>query len=136
MQITVPPVAKPSCVGEPRYSHCDWDHFQIQQGYTSQAITGKDSGGPPPGSAAPVYAMPYEKDSAKGVLLVNKKAVAVDVTIAGATDGSATSVEVNTDPSCSDPGFEPQVQKAISAKGVLSLGPFAVAVVTELVEAE
>ena len=56
--------------------------------------------------------------------------------IAGATGGSATSVEVNTDPSCSDPGFEPQVQKAISAKGVLSLGPFAVAVVTELVEAE
>lgn len=29
--------------------------------------------------------------------------------IAGATGGSATSVEVNTDPSCSDPGFEPQV---------------------------
>lgn len=64
MQTTVPPVANPSCVGKPRYSHCDWDHFQIQQGYTSQAITGKDCGGPLPGSAAPVYAMPYEKDGA------------------------------------------------------------------------
>lgn len=49
-----------------------------------------------------------------------------------ARGGEATVVEVNTDPSCSEPGFEPQVRKSISSAGALSLGPFAVAVVTEL----
>ena len=80
--------------------------------------------------------MPYTMgaDTAKGLLIVNKKSVAVDVTITGAKGGQATAVEVNTDPSCSEPGWEPQVHKEISSEGVLSLGPFAVAVVTQLKE--
>ena len=80
--------------------------------------------------------MPYTMgaDMAKVLLIVNKKSVAVDVTITGAKGGQATAVEVNTDPSCSEPGWEPQVHKEISAEGLLSLGPFAVAVVTQLIE--
>ena len=82
----------------------------------------------------PVYVMPFEKAGKRGMLVVNKRSVPLELTIAGATGGHATAVEVNTEPDCSEPGFEPQVAKEISAAGVLSLGPFAVAVVTELFE--
>ena len=114
------------------YSHCDWKELSKPGGnYMSEVVTGKDSGG---GGAdgPPIYAMPYTKDGKKGMLIVNKKSVGAEVTIAGAKGGQATIVEVNTDPSCSDPGFEPQVRRPVSAEGKLSLGPFGVAVVTEL----
>ena len=74
------------------------------------------------------------KDGKKGVLVVNKKSVAMELTIKRAKGGEAMVVEVNTDSGCSEPGFEPQVRRSISAAGVLSLGPFGVAVVTELTE--
>ena len=58
--------------------------------------------------------------------------VPMALTIVGAKGGEATVVGVN--PGCSEPGFEPPVREAISDAGVLSIGPFAVAVVTELLE--
>ena len=106
---------------------------KITENYMSEVATGQDSGdGAADGTNSSIFAMPYTKDGNKGVLLVNKKATAVELTIKGATGGQATVVEVNTDPACSEPGFEPQIRKPISEAGVLSLGPFAVAVVTEL----
>lgn len=115
------------------YSHCDFDNLaHIGADYESEVVTGRDSGGGGPTTSSPVYVMPYIKDNRKGLLVVNKKAASLELKIAGATGGLATVVEVNTDPKCSDPGFEPQVRKEISADGVLSVGPFGVAVVTEL----
>ena len=106
---------------------------KITENYMSEVMTGQDSGdGAADGTNSSIFAMPYTKDGKKGVLIVNKKAAAVELTIKGATGGQATVVEVNTDPACSEPGFEPQIRKPISEAGVLSLGPFAVAVVTEL----
>ena len=106
---------------------------KITENYMSEVVTGQDSGdGAADGTNSSIFAMPYTKDGKKGVLIVNKKAAAVELTIKGATGGQATVVEVNTDPACSEPGFEPQIHKPISEAGVLSLGPFAVAVVTEL----
>eukprot|EP01047_Picozoa_sp_COSAG01_P021787 COSAG01_NODE_1275_length_10938_cov_100.784482_11_plen_116_part_00 len=90
-----------------RYSHCDFHNLLAVGGhYQSEVVTGKDS---QPAEAAPVYAMPYEMDGGRGILIVNKKATSVEVTIAGVKGGQATAVEVNTDPSCSEPGWEPQV---------------------------
>ena len=88
------------------YSHCDFAHLgKPGGGYRSEAVTGKDSGGNGPANtdSTPVYVMPYEKEGKKGMLVVNKKATALELTIVGATGGQATVVEVNTDPSCSDP---------------------------------
>jgi hypothetical protein len=55
---------------------------------------------------------------------------AVEVMIAGAKGGSATVVEVNQ--ASTEPAMEPQIRKEISSGGALGLGPYAVAVVTEL----
>ena len=90
--------------------------------------------GTEPTNVHAVYVMPYMKAGKKGMLIVNKKSVGVQVSIKSAVGGQATVVEVNTDPRCSEPGFEPQVRKIISAAGTLDLGPFAVAVVTKLLE--
>ena len=116
-----------------RYSHCDMSSLlQVGRGYVSEVVTGKDSGGSP--NAAPIYVMPYVMgDNQKGVLIVNMKAAWQQVEIVGVTDGIATVVEVATDgPNAAEPGFAPQVAKQIGADGILNLGPFAVAVVTDL----
>jgi hypothetical protein len=71
----------------------------------------------------------------KGLLLVNKKAQKMEVHINGAKGGNALVVEVATDgPDKEEPAFAPQIAKTISTDGVLQLGPFGVAVVTELKE--
>ena len=71
----------------------------------------------------------------KGLLLVNKKAQKVEVTVEGATGGNALVVEVATEgPDKEEPAFAPQIAKKLSGSGVLQLGPFGVAVVTELKE--
>ena len=81
-----------------------------------------------------VYSMAYSKDGKKGILLVNKKQVGLEVTIGGATGGSALVVEVATEgPDAEEPGFAPIIAKELTADGTLMLGPFGVAVVTELV---
>ena len=66
----------------------------------------------------------------KAILLVSKADVWMDVLLPGVVGGSATVVEVNAD--AAEPGFEPPVQKGISAEGKLSIGPYAVAVTTTL----
>ena len=81
----------------------------------------------------PVYVMPYVMEDTQGVLLVNKKQTAMDVTIDGVVGGSALVVEVAlSGPDAAEPGFAPTVAKELSADGKLSLGPFGVAVVTQL----
>jgi hypothetical protein len=71
----------------------------------------------------------------KGMLLVNKKAQKMEVIIKGAKGGNALVVEVATDgPDKEEPAFAPQIAKAINSDGMLQLGPFGVAVVTELKE--
>lgn len=69
----------------------------------------------------------------KGLLLVNKKAQKMEVTVGGAKGGNALVVEVATEgPDKEEPAFAPQIAKQLNTDGVLQLGPFAVAVVTEL----
>ena len=85
----------------------------------------------------PLYALPWHEDSdgRKGVLLVNKKSVPMQVTINGFDSSwTALSVEVATEgDGAAEPGYQPQVAKAVSAEGVISLGPFATAVLTQRV---
>ena len=84
----------------------------------------------------PVYALPYTRNGGeKGVLLINKKQTPQSVTIAGIEGGNALVVEVALEgPDAAEPGFASPLAKEISEDGVLVLGPFAVAVVTELRE--
>ena len=72
-------------------------------------------------------------DDKKGLLLVNKKAQKMKATIEGAKGGNALVVEVATEgPDKEEPAFAPQIAKKLSTDGVLQLGPFGVAVITEL----
>ena len=81
----------------------------------------------------PAFVLPYEKAGEKALLVVNKKSVPLALRITGAKGGQATVVEVSADVlRCSEPGFEPMLQREVSAAGVLQLGPFGVVVVTEL----
>jgi len=82
---------------------------------------------------SPLYSMAYIKDGKKGVMLVNKKAQTQTVTITGAKGGTALVVEVALEgPDAAEPAFAPQIQKQLSADGELTLGPFGIAVITEL----
>jgi len=84
----------------------------------------------PPSSAVPVHAMPYIMGGARGALLINKKAVRLEVRLEGVSGGVATMVEV--DEASAEPGLAPPISRPVSAGGMLSLGPFGVAVVSEL----
>lgn len=84
----------------------------------------------PPSSAVPVYAVPYIMDGARGALLINKKASRMVVRLEGVSGGVATIVEV--DEASTEPGLAPPISRPVSAGGMLSLGPFGVAVVSEL----
>ena len=101
-------------------------------------------------SSSTVYVLPFRfgagTDSGaggqKGVLLVNKKAASVTITLVGLSSGDATAggtgggaavatvVEVAPE-FVGGPGFQPPVKRAVSVEGELTLGPFAVAVVLE-----
>lgn len=95
------------------------------------------------GAAALLYALPFKYTAvggARGVLLVNKKAEALNITIAGFGGATATVVEVNTHSRGHQPppdggaGFQPPLQRPLSSSGELELGPFAVAVVQQKAE--
>lgn len=109
--------------------------MKVGAGYESEAITGKGaSNGEPAGK--PLFAMPYVMHDKKGILLVNKKAQHMEVAIGGATGGNALIIEVATDgPDKEEPAFAPQIARKITEDGVLKLGPFGIAVITELEEA-
>jgi len=110
------------------YAHCDMDSLTtVRAGYISEAVTGKDK------TDSPVYALAYNKAGKNGLLLVNKKAVAQKVTVAGASGGVASVIEVATaGPNAEEPAFAPQIVKQLSNTGELELGPFAVAVLADL----
>ena len=98
--------------------------------YTTQVVTGKDSGPP---SSDLMYSLAYSKNGQRGIMLVNKKAQTLSVSIEEAAGGLATVVEVATSgPNADEPAFAPQVARKISSSGVLELGPFGVAVITKL----
>merc|ERR1719272_82213 len=79
----------------------------------------------------PLFVLPYELNGSKGIVLINKLNVAQEVVLTGVVGGEATSVEV--DVAHEEPGFAPPIAKTISATGSIVLGPFAVAVVTQVV---
>ena len=84
------------------------------------------------------YVMPYQKDtpeSPRGILIINKLGTAATFAIKGATGGLASCVD-GTGAGEDGPGFAPPIVKPISASGELSLGPYGVAVVTQLRGAE
>ena len=79
------------------------------------------------GDDAAVYALAYLLHGKRGLLLVNKRSVQVQVLVEGAAGSEARLVEV--DPTTRDPGFRPPVTRVVSDGGELDLGPLAVAVV-------
>ena len=81
-------------------------------------------------SGSHIYALPFTINQTRGILLVNKDEKAAVVNIASSRGGSATVVEFNR--SSAEPAMERQIRKKISNNGVLALGPYGVAVVTEL----
>jgi hypothetical protein len=114
----------------------------VEKALFSHTATAGDAGADDAGDAAftgidasaTLYALPFRFTAAggsKGVLVVNKKAAVLDVTLTGlSAAASATVVEVA--PSfAGGPGFQPPQKRQLSSTGVLSLGPFAVAVVLE-----
>ena len=96
-------------------------------------LTGGNTGIP-----TPLYSMPYTKAEkrTKGILLVNKRDTTLTVAVSGVVGGNALVVEVATEgPDAAEPGFAPPVAKELTTDGELTIGPFGVAVVTDLVEA-
>jgi len=75
--------------------------------------------------------MAYLMDGQRRALLINKKAVRATIRLEGISGGVASVVEV--DEASAEPGFAPPVARVISVGGELSLGPFAVAVLSDLV---
>ena len=54
--------------------------------------------------------------------------------LANATGGNVLSLEVATEgPASNEPGYQPPVEKTVSAEGIIELGPFATAVVSNIV---
>ena len=91
--------------------------------YTAAAAGGGNA-------SAALYALPFRftSGSSKGVLLINKKADPLTVTVGGMGGASARVVEVAPG-FAGGPGFQPTQDRRLSAAGAIQLGPFAVAVV-------
>jgi len=139
---------------EPAVSCMDWQSGQVNAKYWATqllATTVGDAGektivayslktsasellgrqqGNSPNATDYLYAMPYIKAGVKGIMLVNKQAVTIDVKIDGLVGGQASVIEAVGE----QPGMSPPVVRSISSDGTLKLGPFAVAVVTKLQE--
>ena len=80
--------------------------------------------------------MAYEMASKKGMLLVNLKARTQVLHLAGVHGGTATVIEVATaGPDAATPGFAKPATRQVSAAGEFSLGPFGIAVVSDLLVA-
>jgi hypothetical protein len=106
------------------YSTCNMESLmKVGAGYESQVMHPA-----PPAADDSLYAMPYIKDGAKGMLLVNKKATGCSVVVSGAKGGNAIVVEGTG----ATPGLNPPIARQIAPDGSLELGPFGVAVVTRL----
>eukprot|EP00729_Bicosta_minor_P000930 gene930-18600_t len=78
----------------------------------------------------PLFVLPYDLQGSKGVVLINKLNTEQVVQLEGVKGGEASCVEV--DVTVEEPGFVPPISKSISASGTITLGPFSVAVVTEV----
>ena len=88
----------------------------------------------PRGNSSTAYAMAYQKDtpeSPRGILLINKLGTDATFVIKGATGGLASCVD-GTGGGEDGPGFAPPIVKPLSGSGELTLGPYGVAVVTQL----
>ena len=84
--------------------------------------------------AATLYVLPFRftfVGGGRGVLLVNKRAHAIKVTLAGGITGTAKVVEV-APAYAGGAGFQPPVERSLSAAGEIELCPFAVAVAVDL----
>merc|ERR1712060_317345 len=83
----------------------------------------------PPTADAFVYILPYSIAGAEGLLVVNKKATPIQLTLAGVKQASAKSVEVYGP----EPALNPPITRLVHEDGTLYLGPFAVAIVSNIV---
>jgi hypothetical protein len=88
------------------------------------------------GASSIIYALPFQFTTApvagkKGVLLVNKAAAAVTVTLNGLVAGSVGKVVEVAVGYVGGPGFQPPQERLLSPAGTIRLAPFAVAVVVE-----
>ena len=118
------------------YADCNgWPPAMPMKIYQSEVInaTGTHNVPSPPPAAgdAQLFALPYivhEQDNSRGLLLIAKTNDGIEVTLTGVPNGTTALVLEGTDPD--EPGFSPPIEKAVGADGKLSIGPYAVALVS------
>ena len=136
---------------EPAVSCMDWQTGQVNAKYWVTNLLARTVGtketksildctvdGQPHGNSSTAYAMPYEMDtpeSPRGILVINKLGTDATFMIKGASGGLASCVD-GTGAGEDGPGFAPPIVKPISSSGKLTLGPYGVAVVTQLLGAQ
>jgi hypothetical protein len=81
---------------------------------------------------AALYVLPYILDArgGRGVMLVNKRASPATIQLEGVSSGDLSTVEAM--PGAEAPGFNPPVSRRIAVDGTFTLGPLAVAIVSNL----
>jgi hypothetical protein len=103
----------------------------------TQCMSGSTKPLPAPPTTDTLFAMPYiiHDSDKRGVLLISKKSTPLTITLLGAgVSGVNTTAQVldgtvdgnSLDP---EPGFVPPVDRVIGADGVLTLGPYGIALV-------
>lgn len=129
---------------EPQVSSMDWNNGQVNAKYWVTNILAKTVGTAEEKSLFKaivanassdevrdaVYVLPYVKSAKKGILVVNKMGAPLELRFHSIIGGSATVVDV--DLASKEPGFNPPSVRRIGKNGKLLLGPYAVAVATEL----
>lgn len=91
------------------------------------------SSSPPPPPPSPLWVMPYTMNNTRGILLINLKGSTVDLELQGISKGTATVIEVaTTGPDAQEPGYAMPQARAVSSTGALTLGPFAIAVISNM----
>jgi len=120
------------------YAECDFEHLCVDCSkcgigcpqylpYESQVLHAVKPH--PSNESDAVFALPYRllDDGRTGVLVVNKKENTMTVTLSG--KGLAGAEATVLEGVGSEPGFQPPVARRVGDDGLLSLGPYAIAIV-------
>jgi len=101
------------------YTHCDMDDLATGYQHTSRAVA------PARDSSSPLYGLGLTRGGARILLLVSKIEAPLVARIADGAGALATVLE-GTGP---EPGFQPPRSRRVGPDGLVSLGPYAVALV-------
>jgi len=105
----------------------------LEATFSSPSGKTASSSSPPPPPPSPLWVMPYTMNNTRGILLINLKGSTVDLELQGISKGTATVIEVaTTGPDAQEPGYAMPQARAVSSTGALTLGPFAIAVISNM----